>query len=208
MSPRRSGVAPGTAVVALRRLRLAGPDPLVVETSHLPARPVPGPRDRGLLDGPPVRHADAALRLPSDPRPRDLRAGAPDGGRGGAPRPAPRRAGPAGRADRLRPGRPARSSSAGARSAATATVTPWSCATDDRIRRPADLARELDLGRRDRGGHRRGGSRTGGGRRRPGRAPTGSSSPGRARPTTSPRSSPRRRGRRCTGRSSRHRCRS
>jgi GntR family transcriptional regulator len=31
------GLAAGTAVVALRRLRLAGPDPLVVETSHLPA---------------------------------------------------------------------------------------------------------------------------------------------------------------------------
>ena len=36
--PRR----PGTAVVALRRLRLAGPDPLVVETSHLPAARFPG----------------------------------------------------------------------------------------------------------------------------------------------------------------------
>jgi len=36
------GVAPGTAVVALRRLRLAGPDPLVVETSHLPAARFPG----------------------------------------------------------------------------------------------------------------------------------------------------------------------
>ena len=31
-----------TAVVALRRLRLAGPDPLVVETSHLPAARFPG----------------------------------------------------------------------------------------------------------------------------------------------------------------------
>ena len=31
------GVAGGTPVVALRRLRLAGSDPLVVETSHLPA---------------------------------------------------------------------------------------------------------------------------------------------------------------------------
>ena len=31
------GVAAGTRVVALRRLRLAGSDPLVVETSHLPA---------------------------------------------------------------------------------------------------------------------------------------------------------------------------
>jgi GntR family transcriptional regulator len=29
-------------VVALRRLRLAGPDPLVVETSHLPAARFPG----------------------------------------------------------------------------------------------------------------------------------------------------------------------
>jgi len=36
------GIAPGTAVVALRRLRLAGPDPLVVETSHLPAARFPG----------------------------------------------------------------------------------------------------------------------------------------------------------------------
>ena len=36
------GVAAGTSVVALRRLRLAGPDPLVVETSHLPAARFPG----------------------------------------------------------------------------------------------------------------------------------------------------------------------
>jgi len=36
------GIEPGTPVVALRRLRLAGPDPLVVETSHLPAVRFPG----------------------------------------------------------------------------------------------------------------------------------------------------------------------
>ena len=36
------GVAAGTEVVALRRLRLAGSDPLVVETSHLPATRFPG----------------------------------------------------------------------------------------------------------------------------------------------------------------------
>ena len=36
------GVAVGTTVVALRRLRLAGQDPLVVETSHLPATRFPG----------------------------------------------------------------------------------------------------------------------------------------------------------------------
>jgi GntR family transcriptional regulator len=36
------GIATGTEVVALRRLRLAGPDPLVVETSHLPAARFPG----------------------------------------------------------------------------------------------------------------------------------------------------------------------
>jgi GntR family transcriptional regulator len=36
------GLIPGTPVVALRRLRLAGPDPLVVETSHLPAARFPG----------------------------------------------------------------------------------------------------------------------------------------------------------------------
>ena len=35
-------VPAGTRVVALRRLRLAGPDPLVVETSHLPAARFPG----------------------------------------------------------------------------------------------------------------------------------------------------------------------
>ncbi len=35
-------VAPGTPMVSLRRLRLAGPDPLVVETSYLPARRFPG----------------------------------------------------------------------------------------------------------------------------------------------------------------------
>ncbi len=36
------GITPGTKVVALRRLRLAGSDPLVVETSHLPAARFPG----------------------------------------------------------------------------------------------------------------------------------------------------------------------
>jgi GntR family transcriptional regulator len=36
------GVGPGTSVVALRRLRLAGDDPLVVETSYLPAARFPG----------------------------------------------------------------------------------------------------------------------------------------------------------------------
>lgn len=35
-------VPAGTPVVALRRLRLAGPEPLVVETSHLPAARFPG----------------------------------------------------------------------------------------------------------------------------------------------------------------------
>jgi GntR family transcriptional regulator len=35
-------VPAGTEIVALRRLRLAGPDPLVVETSHLPAARFPG----------------------------------------------------------------------------------------------------------------------------------------------------------------------
>jgi GntR family transcriptional regulator, N-acetylglucosamine utilization regulator len=34
-------LVPGTPIVALRRLRLAGPDPLVVETSHLPAARFP-----------------------------------------------------------------------------------------------------------------------------------------------------------------------
>jgi len=36
------GIPAGTKVVALRRLRLAGPDPLVVETSHLPSTRFPG----------------------------------------------------------------------------------------------------------------------------------------------------------------------
>ena len=36
------GVAPRTRVVALRRLRLAGDEPLVVETSYLPAARFPG----------------------------------------------------------------------------------------------------------------------------------------------------------------------
>jgi len=36
------GVAPGTVMVSLRRLRLAGQDPLVVETSYLPAQRFPG----------------------------------------------------------------------------------------------------------------------------------------------------------------------
>ena len=36
------GLDPGAPVVALRRLRLAGEDPLVVETSYLPAERFPG----------------------------------------------------------------------------------------------------------------------------------------------------------------------
>jgi GntR family transcriptional regulator len=36
------GVAPSTTMVSLRRLRLAGQDPLVVETSYLPAQRFPG----------------------------------------------------------------------------------------------------------------------------------------------------------------------
>jgi GntR family transcriptional regulator len=36
------GIEPGTRVVALRRLRLAGEEPLVVETSYLPAARFPG----------------------------------------------------------------------------------------------------------------------------------------------------------------------
>lgn len=36
------GIEPGMLVVALRRLRLAGDDPLVVETSYLPAARFPG----------------------------------------------------------------------------------------------------------------------------------------------------------------------
>jgi GntR family transcriptional regulator, N-acetylglucosamine utilization regulator len=36
------GIPTGTPVVALRRLRLAGQEPLVVETSHLPAARFPG----------------------------------------------------------------------------------------------------------------------------------------------------------------------
>jgi len=36
------GVVPGTVMVSLRRLRLAGQDPLVVETSYLPAQRFPG----------------------------------------------------------------------------------------------------------------------------------------------------------------------
>ena len=36
------GLEPGTTVVALRRLRLAGEEPLVVETSYLPAARFPG----------------------------------------------------------------------------------------------------------------------------------------------------------------------
>jgi GntR family transcriptional regulator len=36
------GIGPGVPVVALRRLRLAGDDPLVVETSYLPAARFPG----------------------------------------------------------------------------------------------------------------------------------------------------------------------
>jgi GntR family transcriptional regulator, N-acetylglucosamine utilization regulator len=35
-------IPPGTELVALRRIRLAGSDPLVVETSHLPAARFPG----------------------------------------------------------------------------------------------------------------------------------------------------------------------
>ena len=52
------GVPAGTEVVALRRLRLAGPDPLVVETSHLPAARFPGLETGRLLAGPALRHAE------------------------------------------------------------------------------------------------------------------------------------------------------
>ena len=51
-------IEPGTAVIALRRLRLAGPDPLVVETSHLPAARFPGLED---VDFSPVRLYDTLL---------------------------------------------------------------------------------------------------------------------------------------------------
>ena len=47
----RLGIDRGTAVVALRRLRLAGADPLVVETSHLPGGPLPRPRGRSTSGG-------------------------------------------------------------------------------------------------------------------------------------------------------------
>ncbi len=47
-------IAPGTPVVALRRIRLADEEPIVVETSRLPADPLPGSRDGRLHDRPPV----------------------------------------------------------------------------------------------------------------------------------------------------------
>jgi GntR family transcriptional regulator len=52
------GLAVGTPVVALRRLRLAGPDPLVVETSHLPAARFP---DLERLDFSKVRLYDTLM---------------------------------------------------------------------------------------------------------------------------------------------------
>jgi GntR family transcriptional regulator len=53
------GLVPGTPVVALRRLRLAGPDPLVVETSHLPAARFP---DLERVDFSSVRLYDTLLK--------------------------------------------------------------------------------------------------------------------------------------------------
>ena len=72
------GLAGGAEVVALRRLRLAGPDPLVVETSHLPAARFPGLETVDFSTGPAVRHAHARLRLPADAGPGDVRADPPD----------------------------------------------------------------------------------------------------------------------------------
>ena len=99
------GIEPGTAVVALRRLRLAGPGPAGRRDQPSAGGPVPGPRERRLLRGPAVRHADQRVRLPPDAGPRDVRADPADRRRGGPPRPAPRRAGAARRARRVRPGR-------------------------------------------------------------------------------------------------------
>ena len=150
------------------------PDPLVVETSHLPAARFPGLED---VDFSAVRLYDTlinALRLPPDAGPGDVRAGPPDRRRGRAARPAPRRARRSASSASRSTRTTRRSSSAGARSAAIATATRWSSATDDRLRRPADLARELDVRRGDRGRARRRRPRAGRVPRRPRGRPSGS----------------------------------
>ena len=186
-------------VVALRRLRLAGPDPLVVETSHLPAARFPGLET---VDFSAVRLYDTLhqrLRLSPDAGPGDVLAGPPDGGRGGAPRPAPRRPGPVRRAGRLRPGRPADRVLPehgprrplpllrGAPRPMTAfeDLVTWreSSTTGEAI---AAAARSQRAGARRR-------------RRTSSDRPSGSSSPARARRTTWPRPSPRSRGPRWAG---------
>src|SRR4029079_15407028 len=69
--------------------------------------PLPRPRIGRLLVRPAVRHAPQPVRLPADASAGDVRAHSPDGRRGGAPRPASRRARAPRRADRVRPGRSA-----------------------------------------------------------------------------------------------------
>ena len=94
--------------------------------------PLPGSRDGRLLDRPPVRHADERLRLPAEPRSRDVRADPaerrrePSCSTSGAASP------PCGSSGSRSTRTAGRSSIAGARSVGTVTVTPWSCATDDR----------------------------------------------------------------------------
>ena len=69
------GLAPGTPVVALSRVRLADDQPIVSETSYLPAARFTGLETGRLLRGQPVRHADGRLRRATRSRARDLRAG-------------------------------------------------------------------------------------------------------------------------------------
>ncbi len=186
-SPLRSGSRPGPPVVALRRIRLADDEPLVVETSRLPAARFPG-LER--VDFATVRLYDT-LTTTYGCRPTRARETfepilltAAEAGLLGQRRGEP---GAAGRARSPWTRTTSRSSTAGARSAATAIVTPWSCATDDRPSQlraadlpfppwtTSDVARGVDLRRGDRGRARRPPGPRAGDSRRCSPAPSGSS---------------------------------
>ena len=146
----------GEPVVALRRLRTADDEPMMLETSWLPVRRFPGLVDKDLERRASVRRADRRLRRAAGTGPRGIRA-----------RPAEHRRRPPARQAR-RPTRPcswnasrstprgARSSSAGASSGATAAATSSSCGgavmTRPALRRPGaavgDLGRGVDERRR------------------------------------------------------------
>jgi hypothetical protein len=124
-------IPPGTELVALRRLRLAGPDPLVVETSHLPAARFPRARNRRLQPGPAVRHvadSDIAAARPGHASRSSRSCSLPTKHRSSTSTRDSRRCGLSGSHSTRTT---SRSNSVEARFEATAIATRSSCATDD-----------------------------------------------------------------------------